>query len=60
MINNPSTEPEAFKSKPVKAAVDILHSKIELSLIAKLARHLILVFTTLAAEFPGYRYDKTD
>lgn len=37
-----------------------VRNEIELALVAKLARRLILGQTTLEAEFPGYRYGKTD
>jgi hypothetical protein len=32
----------------------------ELASVANLARHLVLGKTTLAAEFPGYRYGRAD
>ena len=37
-----------------------VRNKIELSLIAQLARRLILRHTTLEAEFSDYQYNKTD
>lgn len=37
-----------------------VRNEAELALVAKLARRLILGQTTLAEEFPGYRYGKAD
>jgi hypothetical protein len=37
-----------------------VRSEAELALVAKLARRLMLGQTTLEAEFPGYRFGKTD
>ncbi len=37
-----------------------VRNEVELAMVAKLARRLILGETTLEAEFPGYRYGKAD
>lgn len=37
-----------------------VRNKIELALVAKLARRLMLGQTTLEAEFPGYQYGRAD
>jgi len=37
-----------------------VRNEAELTLVAKLARRLMLCQTTLEAEFPGYRYGQVD
>jgi hypothetical protein len=37
-----------------------VRSETEVTFVAKLARRLMLEQTTLEAEFPGYRFGKTD